>query len=509
MIGTRHEPYTWESEGILAADLDADGTVLRVNAALERFAGHDPAGEPFADLVVAAQRHALARRLAAAGEDWRSGTFALQAPDGRPATDRAVWLRRAGDVLLLVAEPAVGEQERLVEKVLELNDDLVSAHREVVRQRERLRDQAERIRHLEAISSAGLQRVRLDDVLDDVLRAIAAAVGADRAAILLRDSAGRLGVHAALGGGPVADEVAGAVAADGRPRLAGDTAAVPLAVEGEVIGVLRVAADAQRFGREDLRLLEPAAERAAVAIGRAQVHERERRIAEILQRALLPDRLPVVDGLALAARFMPGSGVQVGGDWYDAQPLPSGEVAIAIGDVAGKGVRAAAMMGEVRSALRAYGLLGGAPHDVLERLNGLVARSDQMATVLLAVVDPRTGGVRYASAGHLPPLVVGPGGDARVLEEGRGAPLLVYGPGRGSGEARLADGERLVLYTDGLVERRDEAIDDGLARLLRVADGAPDAVGPLCDHLLEHMHPGGDGPRDDTAVIALSRGRTG
>ena len=169
MIREALEEYTWDSAATLAAELAPDGTIVRANAALQRLAGRELAGTPMAELVVEPQRPALERRIAEAGPRWTRSTFGL-APDGpRPASDRDVWLRRAGETVLLVAEAAVGEQERLVEKVLELNDDLVRAHRELVRQREELRRAVDRINNLEAISAAGLANLRMDDLLPAVL----------------------------------------------------------------------------------------------------------------------------------------------------------------------------------------------------------------------------------------------------------------------------------------------------------------------------------------------------
>jgi serine phosphatase RsbU (regulator of sigma subunit) len=267
-----------------------------------------------------------------------------------------------------------------------------------------------------------------------------------------------------------------------------------------VLGVLEVQGGR---GEEDRALLASAAERAAVAIGPAQVHERERAIPEARPRALRPDRLPEVDGLELAARFLPGAQVEVGGDWYDALPLAAGGLAVAIGDVAGKGVRAAALMGEIRSGLRAYALDGGEPHEILARLDAFVSRSQRMATVLLALVDPGTGAVRFASAGHLPPLVVHPDGRAELVAGGRAAPLLVYRPAEPAG-FDLPAGGCLALYTDGLVERRGEPIDAGLERLRVAAEGHRGGAADLCDRLLRAMHDG-DGARDDTAIIAIHR----
>ena len=285
-------------------------------------------------------------------------------------------------------------------------------------------------------------------------------------------------------------------------------AGVPLTLDGEVIGVLHVSSgERDRFGEDDLGLLVPAAERAALAIGRAQVLERERRIAETLQRALLPDSLPTIDGLELAARFTPGAGVEVGGDWYDALPLPSGELAVVIGDVAGKGLKAATLMGELRAGLRAYAIEGaaGGPMETLTRLNRLALRSFQMATVSLLHIAPDLSRVTYASAGHLPSLLLAADGSARFLRDGASTPLLALREDVADGMAELAPGDRIVLYTDGLVERRREPIDDSLERLRTAAEGFEGSVEALTDHLLAALSPPPGSPHDDIAIIALRR----
>jgi hypothetical protein len=417
--------------------------------------------------------------------------------------------------------------------VLELNDELVVAHRELVHQREELQIAATRIRNLEAISAAGLVNLRLDDLLTEVLRIIAEAVGSPRAVLLLLDDAREVLVARAAVGlddvvldeirVPVGAGVAGTIAQENRPRVIPDLsevevhsaylressrsmAGVPLTLDGQVIGVLHVSSgELDRFGEDDLGLLVPAAERAALAIGRARIVERERRIAETLQRSLLPQTLPTIAGLELAARFLPGAGVEVGGDWYDALPLPSGELAVVIGDVAGKGLRAATLMGELRAGLRAYAIEGGGPMATLVRLNRLALRSFHMATVVLMHVAPDLGRVTYGSAGHLPPLLLGADGSARYLRDGASTPLLALREDVEDGVAAVGPGDVVVLYTDGLVERRREPIDEGLERLRTAAEGFDGDAEALCDHLLERLAPPAGSPHDDIAIIALRR----
>lgn len=545
MVVISIEEWTWQSRSVLAATLDLDWTVRRANPALEHLAGRGVVGMALADLIEPSQHAALERRLASAEDAWRTGIFAFRG-GGRPSVDRRLWLARSGDELLLIGEPVVDEQERLVEKVLELNDELVTAHRELVRQRAASEASAERVRHLEAIAAAGLAGLDLGVVLKDVLRVIMRAVAGESAAIVLREGEG-LVVRAVVGssGGlaegdqlAVGEGIAGEIVADGRPRLvrAGDAApgdaaprdaaprddaaprhasplagdpedgglaGVPLVFDGEVQGALQVRARAgSSFDAADLRLLLPAAERAALAISRAQLLERERGIAETLQRALLPDRLPDVPGLRLSAHFEPAAG-EVGGDWYDAVVLDSGEVALAIGDVAGKGIPAAALMGELRGGMRAGVLDGGEPNDMLRRLDRLADRAGRMATVVLVVLDPASGALRLASAGHLPPLLVEPGGAVRFLRGGASTPLLAYDAEAGAGTDTLPPGGRLLLYTDGLVERRGEPIDASLERLAATAAAHTGPLPDLAAHLLAELYPPAGGLRDDIALLAV------
>jgi anti-sigma regulatory factor (Ser/Thr protein kinase) len=201
---------------------------------------------------------------------------------------------------------------------------------------------------------------------------------------------------------------------------------------------------------------------------------------------------------------MPGGG-DVGGDWYDAIPLEGGRVGVAMGDVVGHGIGAASLMGQLRHATRAYALEGHSPAGVLDRLDRLVRSLDggQMATLLYLVADPEHGSVHFASAGHVPPLAIGPGGEAEYLQSAPNPPLGVFeSDGHTELTAELAPGSTIVLYTDGLVEERGVSIDQGLDALRLAA--AQDTCHPdeLCDRLVEGMlaiHPA----NDDIAVLAL------
>lgn len=229
-------------------------------------------------------------------------------------------------------------------------------------------------------------------------------------------------------------------------------------------------------------------------------------VAEVLQRSLLPDSLPEIAGVELEARYLPASrGAAIGGDWYDAVELEDGRVAVVVGDVVGHGLRAATVMGQLRNAFRAYALVETSPAQTLVRLNRLLAKDgrDLMATALCLAIDRDTGEVTHASAGHPPPLVIEPGTGAHFIEGERAVPLgtLDPVPYRDS-HAELPPGSTLVLYTDGLVERRDTSLGDRLAQLATVGSVADGELGDMCDQLLEGTL-GGRQPPDDVAVLAI------
>jgi anti-sigma regulatory factor (Ser/Thr protein kinase)/putative methionine-R-sulfoxide reductase with GAF domain len=281
---------------------------------------------------------------------------------------------------------------------------------------------------------------------------------------------------------------------------------VPLIVEGELTGVLHVGAlKPRKFTPRDLAVLEFAAARAAPGIERTRLFaelEREHRVAMLLQRSLLPRRLIDVVGVAAAARYLPASD-EVGGDWYDVFELPRGVVGVAIGDVVGHGVRAAALMGQLRTALYAYALSEPSPARTLERLDRFVQGMGEfaMATAAYAVFDPDSGSLQIASAGHLPPLIVG-SGEARLLEITPAPPLgaFLYGSIRDH-EFTLAEGETLVLYTDGLVERRGVPLADSMEHLRELIASAGSAE-EICQLAFERQVPA-QGLRDDVAMVTI------
>ncbi|MFI8522364.1 SpoIIE family protein phosphatase [Streptomyces sp. NPDC085481] len=232
---------------------------------------------------------------------------------------------------------------------------------------------------------------------------------------------------------------------------------------------------------------------------------RHRETAVTLQRSLLPQELEQPDDLRIAATYQPGgTDAAVGGDWYDVITLGAGRTALVIGDVMGRGVRAAAVMGQLRTAVRAYARLDLPPHEVLQLLDGLAAEIDasQIATCVYAVHDPNEGKLVYASAGHLPILVRDEDGTVRRAEDPTGPPLGTGGWLHTSGSIALPPGSTAVLYTDGLVERRREDIDEGVAALERALSGATGTPQVVCDRLLRSLGVTAEHD-DDVAVLVL------
>ncbi len=253
---------------------------------------------------------------------------------------------------------------------------------------------------------------------------------------------------------------------------AGDRVELPLAVGAQPLGTIELTRrPPRRFGEGELEFLRELADRVAFAVGNAQLLERERSIAHTLQAALLAGQRPRDPRFTVATLYRPAERhLDVGGDWFDIFMLGRSRVGIVVGDVVGRGIDAASTMGQLRSATRAVAGFEVGPAKVIERLDGFIENlpAARMATVVYAEIDLRARIAAYACAGHLPPALLTPGGDARFLWDGRSAPLGFPSEASARPEAQVAvaPGESLILYTDGLVERRGEPIDAGLDRLL-------------------------------------------
>jgi serine phosphatase RsbU (regulator of sigma subunit)/DNA-binding response OmpR family regulator/anti-sigma regulatory factor (Ser/Thr protein kinase) len=395
---------------------------------------------------------------------------------------------------------------------------------------------ASTIAKLQSISDAALAHLELEELLPEILKRVAALFAADASGLLLRSEEERAltvftaaGVErfagdaelaavegllgAALGGSssnlgelPRGQRLPGALGAGTLRSLI----AVPLTSARRPVGALFLAAESgERFTDEDVLVLGLGAERAGIAVEHARSYERERGLVELLQDHLLPDRLPRIPGLAMAARYKPSERLaQVGGDWYDAILLPDGRLGLVIGDVVGHGIGAATLMAELRAALRAYAIAEPAsPARAVASLNELVTATHGrlVATLLYMVVDDHGDGLRFASAGHPPPLIVSAAGTTRALAHRAAAPLGVAGHTIYEDfETELEAGGTLLVYTDGLIERRGEVIDAGLRRLGESLESAPSELEELCAHVLDCADDG-SGLQDDTALVAVRR----
>jgi phosphoserine phosphatase RsbU/P len=400
-----------------------------------------------------------------------------------------------------------------------------------------------RLENLKALTDITLTRLDVDDLLVELLGRVREILDVDTAAVLMLDADSEMLVARAARG--IEDEVrqgvrvplgagfAGRIAATKEPvrldHVDATTVAnpllwekgikvmlgVPLLSGDDVLGVLHVGRLSHRsFGDEDINLLQVVADRIA---GATQTRELaiERAATRLLERSLLPEKLPRCPGLAFAARYVPAEEHTVGGDWYDLFMLPSGQLWIVVGDVAGHGVHAAVLMGRIRSALRAYALLDTSPAHVLDLVDHKVHQfeTDTFATVACAVSSPPYETLTIALAGHPPPVVAVPGQRATFpnvevsppigasRRSSRATPAVVPAARR-STTITLAPGTVTAFYTDGLIERRGESIDVGLERLCDVTSpGAPERVAAdIMRHLVGHTI-----TTDDIALVVMSR----
>ncbi len=389
------------------------------------------------------------------------------------------------------------------------------------------------VRLLYRLSDPTLSELGLEEFLDELLDRVQDALNVDTVAILLLDEENQQlvaraakGVEEEVEAGvriPIGQGFAGRIALERVAIFIADVdhadilnpilrqtgirslLGVPLIVEGDLIGVLHVGSMKPRtFGQQDLALLQVAAARAAPGIERARLYsalEHEHRSAMLLQRSLLPKKLANVLGIGTAARYLPATD-EVGGDWYDLFELPGGHLGIAIGDVVGHGLPAAALMGQLRTALHAYAIAGHSPGRTLELLDRFLQAMPDfgMATAAYGVLEPDTGRLTLASAGHLPPVLLSPSGP-RLVESEPSAPLGAMSFGhRPELETRLEHGEMLVMYTDGLVERPGVPVTDSIELLAQTLSPARTAE-EACQLAVQLVPL--EGLKDDVAVVAL------
>jgi serine phosphatase RsbU (regulator of sigma subunit) len=399
-------------------------------------------------------------------------------------------------------------------------------------------DVRSRLRDIEEVIGPRLGQPDAMELLGEVLERVRSMLAADTAAVLLLDEpTGHLVATAAQG---IEEEVyqgarvplgrgfAGRIAAGRRPVVIDDIAdadvvnpvlrengvrslvGVPLLAAGRLVGVLHVGSvEKRRFGAADVELLEATGERVAEVV-QASLLELERSGSAVLQRSLLPPTLPEVPGLEAAFRYIAGAGGRVGGDWYDLFVLPSGAVCVTVGDVVGQGLRAAAVMGRVRTALRVQCFAsGGDPAAALDMVDRTLRHFEpgELATAIVGVTEPPFDRLDLAVAGHPAPVLAGPDGTCRYLDLEIGPPLGVAPTrDRKRSSVEVPAGAVAVFYTDGLVERRRESLTGRIERLCEVvkASDPEDVCGAVMGRMV-----GLDQPSDDVAMLVLRRSAPG
>lgn len=282
---------------------------------------------------------------------------------------------------------------------------------------------------------------------------------------------------------------------------------LPLGSAGHSCGAVTFGFDREGEIEDEVRVaIAHVASLTGYAARRAVLYDAEYRAAEILQQAYLPGRLPDIAGFTFACRCLSASEpMGVAGDWYDAIALPGSRVGLIVGDVAGHGIQASTVMASLRAAMRAFATVEVAPARILTRMNDYLGlyKPNAFATIFVALFDPADGCVRYASAGHPPAVLLGPDGSADLLREPLGPPLGLPDTCYDQGEQPFPAGSRLVVYTDGLIERRDGNLDVAMADLVRTASGPHDAdLEGLCDRLVLEQLAGAELFDDATLLVA-------
>jgi serine phosphatase RsbU (regulator of sigma subunit)/anti-sigma regulatory factor (Ser/Thr protein kinase) len=402
-------------------------------------------------------------------------------------------------------------------------------------------DPLERLERVQRVSDVALAHLSVDDLLDELLLRVREILDADTAAVLLLDETrnelvarAAKGIEEEVDRGvriPMGKGFAGRIAAEREPvalyRVDHSTVlnpilfqkgirsllGVPLLAHGDVVGVLHVGTKSRRrFTPDETELLQLVADRVALAL-HVRLSDRSRVVIEAFQRTFLPEVLPFLPGLRVATRYLPAAtAVGVGGDWFDTFVRPEGDVVLVIGDVAGHGLPAASLMGKMRNALRAQAVMGGSPLDIVLRADEFHRHFDEgeLVTLLVGLLSHDLRTLRYVSAGHPPPLVVGPEGAGFASDHRANPPLGLPQPPTFVEEAvSMSPGTSVLLYTDGLIERRGESLDTGLERLRSEAERLLNGTAPndAITELLERVI-GGPRPADDVALLLLHREAT-
>ncbi|UGQ12248.1 SpoIIE family protein phosphatase [Yinghuangia sp. ASG 101] len=509
------------------------------------YAGHLPDGERFAVLLFTGAHVPASTAVSLRGLTAATRLALLPVPSTPVPTPRTGQLTAARldalEQLLSVAEDRTVEQARTVESYR----GRVRTQAEQLEAKQRRLEQERQI--VETLYNVGQQLTReldLDQLVQVATDAATAVIAAEHGILLYRDcdTDGHDDIrHAATTRGsaphpllPHPDvRLTGAHLAVDTVRCRdvadhpGEWHRAPLAEDAEAptvrsyLAVPVVSRTGERVGsfafshskpdiftQRDEQLALGIASQAASAIENARLYRSVADTAVRLQRSLLPPELPDIETLEIACRYLPGArGSQVGGDWFDVIPLSAGRVALVIGDVMGRGLTAAAVMGQLRTAVRAYAVMDLPPAQVMRHLNRLMGgmgAEDQITTCVYAVYDPDQDLIRWSNAGHLPPAIISSDGEVRLLDDDLGVPLGVDGTAFEDADAQFRAGDRLLLYTDGLVERHDVSLADRLLQFTEAVDGAarnPGGVQDTCDRLMSGMLTGRE--HDDVALLLV------
>jgi len=508
-------------QGLAPADVFAPGDADRLAVALRKVLSGD---EPVLDLRLGAAHRP--GRIPAARDDhrtWAVSLYRLNSATGRPTgvagqvqdvTSRHVAEREAAGVrrnlaLLNEASSHIGSTLDLETTAKELLDVIVPQFCDVATVDLYTALLTGDTAPLVANPETGeLRRVAVSSIVGNA----SSVLGAERGGVRVAEAGGTLCYPPRSPHARALRTGRSVVPQPGPDPLLRSTLVVPLVARDQVLGLVQLsrAIGSEPFDARDVAIAEELVARAAVCVDNARLYRREHERALILQRSLLPPGNPAASGLEIARRYLPSNNnTEVGGDWFDVIPLPGSRTALVIGDVMGRGLRAAVAMGQLRTAVRTLAMLDLDPAEVLTALDeiarGLGGDDTQpgeelyLATCVYAVYDAVKQRCTFANAGHLPPVLLSPGDSARMLNVPPGLPLGVGGEPFEEVTLDLPEGAVLGLYTDGLVESRKHQLDEGLKAFRTALTNGSSHLEELCDQVLDELNP--HHGEDDIALL--------
>ncbi|MFG2817809.1 SpoIIE family protein phosphatase [Kitasatospora sp. NPDC048365] len=508
-------------QGLTAEQVFQPGDADRLQVALRKVLAGD---EPVLDLRLSAAHHPE-RRPAGRGDHrtWAVSLYRLNGPAGRPigvagqvqdVTSRHIAEREAAGVrrnlaLLNEASSHIGSTLDLETTAKELLDVIVPQFCDVATVDLYTALLSGDTAPLSANPETGeLRRVAVSSVVGNA----PSVLGTERGGVRVAEAGGTLCYPPRSPHARALRTGRSTVPQPGPDPLLRSTLVVPLVARDRVLGLVQLsrAIGSEPFDAREVAIAEELVARAAVCIDNARLYRREHERALILQRSLLPPGNPAASGLEIARRYLPSNNnTEVGGDWFDVIPLPGSRTALVIGDVMGRGLRAAVAMGQLRTAVRTLAMLDLDPAEVLSALDeiarGLGGEDNSpgeelyLATCVYAVYDAVKQRCTFANAGHLPPVVLSPGEGARMIDVPPGLPLGVGGEPFEEVTVGLEAGAVLGLYTDGLVESRKHQLDEGLRAFRTALTNGSSELELLCDQVLEELNP--HHGEDDIALL--------